>query len=318
DEEFWLEDGNIILVTSLRPTAFRVYKALLARQVEAFADMFASSTAQESESYQGCPVVQLADAPEDLRHLLRVLVPTTDPLFCRAKDGPLPTLHQFSAIIRLSHKYRIERLQEEALTVLKDQYCNTLDAYDRRVSVYARPVSESCIPTTHMIEIIELARLTDTTSLLPVAFYETQGMLLELLMDSWLRENGTVVHLSRGDLQRCVNSRADFHNASLDRTLRMVRLADTVTCELGCRPTLIHFCGGLDSDMYLCLEDPLGRDTSQCSWSWLVENYDCYPDGIAPCETCIAKVRAQEKEDREKLWARLPWIFSIEVPGWPA
>ncbi len=80
DEEFWLEDGNIILVTTTRPTAFRIYKALLTRQIEIFADMFASSTPQEGEMYQGCPVVQLPDAPEDLRHLLRVLVPSKTPL----------------------------------------------------------------------------------------------------------------------------------------------------------------------------------------------------------------------------------------------
>lgn len=75
DDEFWLEDGNIVLVT--RNVGFRVYRALLAAQSTIFADTFAASSSTTDESYAGCPLVHLSDSPEDLRHLLRVLIPKT-------------------------------------------------------------------------------------------------------------------------------------------------------------------------------------------------------------------------------------------------
>ena len=73
DDEFWLEDGNVILVAG--DTAFRVYRGLLESQSTVFQDMFASSSAIPDESYRECPIVHLTDDPEDLRDFLRVLLP---------------------------------------------------------------------------------------------------------------------------------------------------------------------------------------------------------------------------------------------------
>ena len=73
-EEFWFDDGSIVLVAQ-RKTGFRVYRALLAAQSTVFADTFASSSPSAEEMIEGCPVVHLSDAPEDVVHFLRVLLP---------------------------------------------------------------------------------------------------------------------------------------------------------------------------------------------------------------------------------------------------
>ena len=75
DSEFWLEDGNVVLVA--QNTGFRVYKGLLAAQSPVFHDMFSAAGLQADERYDGVPVVPLFDSPVDLRHLLRVLLPKT-------------------------------------------------------------------------------------------------------------------------------------------------------------------------------------------------------------------------------------------------
>ncbi len=76
DEEFWYEDGTIILVA--RNVQFRVYKGVLADHSSVFADMFSlpqpASTLASTTSAE-CPVVHLEDSPEDLRHVLRALLP---------------------------------------------------------------------------------------------------------------------------------------------------------------------------------------------------------------------------------------------------
>ena len=75
DEEFWFEDGSIVLVAT--KVAFKVYKGLLASQSPIFADMLATGSPQADRLMEGCPIVRLTDSPEDLRHLLRVLISKT-------------------------------------------------------------------------------------------------------------------------------------------------------------------------------------------------------------------------------------------------
>ena len=72
-EEFWLDDGNLVLVA--KDVAFRVYRGLLAAQSTVFQDMFATASPTTGEVYDGCPVVRLSDSPEDIVCLLRKLLP---------------------------------------------------------------------------------------------------------------------------------------------------------------------------------------------------------------------------------------------------
>ena len=92
-EEFWLQDGNLVLVAG--NVAFRVYRGLLAAQSEVFEGLFASATPATGEMFQGCPVVHLSDSPEDLVRLLRVLLPMTNKacvMFTRTVEMTLQTL----------------------------------------------------------------------------------------------------------------------------------------------------------------------------------------------------------------------------------
>lgn len=77
DDEFWFEDGNIMLIA--RDIEFRIYKGILAKHSSVFQDMFSLPTAVAPESSRDtaapadtCPVVHLSDSPEDFRHVLRV------------------------------------------------------------------------------------------------------------------------------------------------------------------------------------------------------------------------------------------------------
>ncbi len=74
DAEYWLEDGTVILVA--RGVEFRVYKGVLSTHSPVFADMF--SLPQPDQSPSQCPVVHLDDSPEDLRYVLRALLPGTN------------------------------------------------------------------------------------------------------------------------------------------------------------------------------------------------------------------------------------------------
>lgn len=76
DEEFWEDDGTIVLIA--RDVEFKVYKGVLAHHSTVFADMFSlpqPPTSETSETAYGCPVVHLDDSPDDLRLVLRAILP---------------------------------------------------------------------------------------------------------------------------------------------------------------------------------------------------------------------------------------------------
>ena len=74
DAQFWYEDGTIYLTAG--SVAFKVYRGPLVDHSPVFRDMLSlpQPPADASPSVQH-PVVSLSDAPCDLRHLLRVLMP---------------------------------------------------------------------------------------------------------------------------------------------------------------------------------------------------------------------------------------------------
>lgn len=82
DQEFWFPDGNIVLIA--RTVEFRVYRGILANHSTVFADMFtlpqpasSSTLLEHARQAEECPFVVLDDSPEDLRHVLRAVLPTT-------------------------------------------------------------------------------------------------------------------------------------------------------------------------------------------------------------------------------------------------
>lgn len=82
DEEFWFEDGSVVLATS--DIEFRVYKGVLADYSPVFRDMFTLPQPTSLSTIGGnpaeltadpCSVVHLSDHPGDLKHVLRICMP---------------------------------------------------------------------------------------------------------------------------------------------------------------------------------------------------------------------------------------------------
>ena len=83
DDEFWFDDGSIIL--SVQDVEFRVYKGLLARHSAVFQTMLSlpqpqvQSVSNHSPSGGGeeaCPVLRLEDSARDWRHVFRACMGT--------------------------------------------------------------------------------------------------------------------------------------------------------------------------------------------------------------------------------------------------
>ncbi|KAL1733535.1 hypothetical protein EV714DRAFT_269841 [Schizophyllum commune] len=130
--DVWLDDGNIIL--QAERTQFKFYKGLLARHSQVFADMLAvvphNQEALNGASAEGCPVVELTDAAQDVRFMLLWLL---EPRSYTAK----PTISSVISAMRMGHKYMVVPLWEDVVERLHFEFPTTLEAYYAQTQCWA-------------------------------------------------------------------------------------------------------------------------------------------------------------------------------------
>ena len=78
DTEYWFEDGTLLIVA--QNIEFRVYKGLLTDRSVVLKELVSQSHTHQTLSIGDqqtvrCPVVCVTDSPQDMRHLLRALMP---------------------------------------------------------------------------------------------------------------------------------------------------------------------------------------------------------------------------------------------------
>lgn len=104
--------------------------SLLSRRSQFFHDMFSlpqPGVADSGSSFEGCPVVVIHDAAEDLANLLTALY-----------DGPTfgnndrDDFRMTSGILRLASKYMIDSLRTDAILHLSTAWPTSLKAWDAR------------------------------------------------------------------------------------------------------------------------------------------------------------------------------------------
>ncbi|OCH84595.1 hypothetical protein OBBRIDRAFT_697657, partial [Obba rivulosa] len=154
DKSLWFQDGNIILVAE--NVGFRLYRGVLAARSAVFRDLFQIPQPMDGETYENCAVIRLHDKAGELRHFLNALTGFTYP------DPTRVNFEEVAALAGLSHKYGIEDLCDASLARLKTMFPTQLSIWhDMGVDM----------SVSNAIQAVNLACLTGTTSILPVALY---------------------------------------------------------------------------------------------------------------------------------------------------
>ncbi|EIW79952.1 hypothetical protein CONPUDRAFT_166605 [Coniophora puteana RWD-64-598 SS2] len=202
----WIEDGNVVVVSADDSKAFRVHRSILSRYSQVFMDMFTASHEGES-SIEGCPVVRLQDAADDIEHVLCALygrgyhirlVPTT--------TVPFPVV---AAFLRLGKKYEIKALYEEARTCLMSDFPDTLPSWQSRTTSIVSSSRKALA-----INVANLAQEGGILRVLPAAFYEclTQCSLREL--ECGVNGEGEIATLTPKNRAICVSAWKPFENCA--------------------------------------------------------------------------------------------------------
>ncbi|TFK85598.1 hypothetical protein K466DRAFT_664389 [Polyporus arcularius HHB13444] len=293
DDEFWYEDGTVILVA--RDVEFRVFKGILADHSPVFRDMFSLPQPPEA-AMAPYPVVHVTDTPEDLRHLLRACIP-------KNHSSPFvpnnPSFDVISASIRLGHKYQISQLVEHSVDYLKMYYTDDYHLFLQR----GRPYWPPSFKAEHAIGVINLARLTGEHSLLPVAYLICCTLGKDNLR-GFQREDGSWEQLPLDDVVLCFEARGNLVARRTAATLYVFVTKDNGGCTTPhkCQQTLYDFLNKL-TVVELSNPDPFDSvlqvhkgelQESLCRECWLLlDNYDI--------------------EQRDFIWDELPSFFGLDA-----
>lgn len=113
----WFEDGTIII--HAQSTRFKVYRGMLAEKSAIFADMLSlprpasSSTTEDDDFDDGCPVVRLSDTAEDWGCMLdnlfnrRSVYPRTTIMIGSLFLMPIPSQTRIYALIISRHPFSL-------------------------------------------------------------------------------------------------------------------------------------------------------------------------------------------------------------------
>ncbi|TBU37460.1 hypothetical protein BD309DRAFT_995090 [Dichomitus squalens] len=297
DQEFWFEDGNVTLIAG--NFEFRVYKGVLSNRSPVFRDMF--SLPQQSPSTPStCPTVHLSDSPEDVRELLRALIPGIDSSHPFSLETQ-PSYQTISASIRLGHKYQLDRLVDAALAYLRRYY--TTD-YDTWHNIHTHCKTHPLSPV-HAIGVVNLARLTGADDILPSALYACCTLEGPQLVEGFQREDGTPEVLSNADLARCIQGKANLTKERVGHVVGLHRRFQSPNCKQRCSGgAVIHkIVSRIDCAIHPCAFE---------GWTWPPANG---PGGNF-CPHCLHILNMREHAQKQDLWNRLPELMGVMVDDW--
>ncbi|TFK88125.1 hypothetical protein K466DRAFT_489580 [Polyporus arcularius HHB13444] len=303
DTEFWFDDGTIILDSG--DVEFRVYRGHLASHSPVLKEMFAkphgsrSVPAGDGSESVICPYIRLSDSPQELRHVLRVFMAGS------GKSGYVNcdcTIHMISAYIRLGQKYQMTSLYEEALQFLRNFFSDDFNVWDSSYDWVSSGWED-----IHAIGVVNLARLTGASSILPTALLVCVAAPDINVVHGFPRGDGSQENLTLDDLGLCycaISTLREGSVAAIMNTFSAVPPSPDCKSSNICKARLASALQGLR---------PLDliRDNPFISYDEIKSDKD-----LGLCRRCLKMIAEKNDKERRSVWNRLPELLGIKIPGW--
>ncbi|KAI1795327.1 hypothetical protein LXA43DRAFT_1058487 [Ganoderma leucocontextum] len=214
-----------------------------------------------------------------------------------AKSDLPHSFDEVSAVIRLAHKYNIGSIQDQALRALQEYHFTSDFAI-----VLGAPNCQISADPIHAIGAVNLARLTDTPLMLPLALYRCCYLDHSTLLHGWKRADGNIEYLAPMDRKCCSHARTKL---ILLHGLLLIRLLQQTPGS-----------GSGSPDFRGYLPHPTERAVSMdVIWGWakLLEEL---AKAHKLCDTCMTELLRRGRVGCKQIWDELPEIFGITVDGW--
>ncbi|KAH9856211.1 hypothetical protein C2E23DRAFT_507552 [Lenzites betulinus] len=295
DEQYWFEDGNVIIVAGA--VQFRLYKGPLMRHSSLFANMFSapqsSAPSVKPVQDQDVPIFYVAETPDDIRQFLRCVTLGND---IRVDiNYETASFDQISTHLRMGHKFQIIDLLRPTLRFLKRLYPSNLDDYSKRM------VSWNAYSPRLAIIAINLARLTNTPAVLVAAFLDCTTLDVDTLVEGTKGEDGRQEKLSEEDIRRVLVAKTELIKADAQDAIRIFSPDAAPQCPIPsqCIPLLL-----------LTLKNVHNPPSFSPVWSlsWKTRRPLVWQ---RLCPKCAAMLDQRISTARRALWDRLPVIFGL-------
>ncbi|KII84009.1 hypothetical protein PLICRDRAFT_58140 [Plicaturopsis crispa FD-325 SS-3] len=285
----WYQDGSIVLQAA--NTRFRVHHTILAKNSPIFGDMMSIGEPGGDENVEGCPLVVLHDSAEDLETLLRALYDRQ--YFDPRKTQPLSVI---TPILRLSKKYEIQYLYDDALGILTTEYPDTLKGWDEK---FQRSVPAITRYAGLSFDVANLARELDLQSLLPCALYRCLLQDLERILDGITDpETSHVLKLSPHNQRVVMLGLPKVMCWSMNTAcmwigegMQEMKQCNSKKCKRGFKGMSDYFRSAF----------PRSRALHRWSSKW----------DHKFCEKCLEVVKPRYEERRAHFWTQLPVYFDL-------
>ncbi|KAI0691711.1 hypothetical protein C8Q76DRAFT_685852 [Earliella scabrosa] len=301
DEEFWLEDGNIVLL--LGTDKFRIYRGVLAEHSPVFAETFSLPQPADGASAETPgTVIRLYDHPEDFRQLLRLLLPRRTAPFAPREA---PTFDMVSAYVRLAHKYQMDALLTEWMEYLADHFTSQFNQW----TAHSSQVPEG-FDGIHVVGVVNLARLTGYTSILPTAL-AVCSMLGARIVGGFTRADGVREQLSPEDLGRCFKARGEI--IQRNAMASMIALAHEPNHDCSgpsvCADSIRRLLEFFRSRSQIDVVAP-----QQLAPSW--QRYASMTTAYDVCHVCQSCMENAYITESKAIWRELPRVVGLRIKGW--
>ncbi|KIJ57990.1 hypothetical protein HYDPIDRAFT_103482 [Hydnomerulius pinastri MD-312] len=285
----WFDDGNIVLTTEGK--YFRVYRGILSSQSPVFKDMFSCPQPEDPSAPEmdGCPIIQLHDAANDLQIVLKALHDRAYPTAIATNSVSLPVA---AAFLRLGKKYEIRRLFDEGRACLEGWRAGwtTLPELPTDDSLYLSRVTKRDKYDFHLTN---LAREVGLLSMLPFALYTIAlSCPPEIILDGYDCD-GAHCTLSPINQRACLIGRdklVELQSSSF-HLLADFKCADRLKCMEG-RERILR-------DVW----HPNFQRNPFATWD---SKWD-----LSFCSPCLAHRKNLCERCRKRAWDALPSVFGL-------
>ena len=209
---------------------------------------------------------------------------------------------ELHATVHLAHKYQCPDVEAHALSALKRYYAPTFHTYNR----YSSMASALFTPQgSAVIAAVNIARLTNTLSMLPFALYEICSTVPSRMVDGYERRDGSIEHLSPQDLQMCIGARSELAWILAGLVSRVFTLVPSALCKRA------RLCAATRRKILVEAEtNARGRCDALESFHDSIEDW---AGKFRLCKLCRKEMLARAVEERKTVWEKLPGLFGLTV-----
>ncbi len=238
------------------------------------------------------------------------------------KDGPKPVPFSILAsLIRMGHKYTIPKLMDDALSRLKKCYPTSLSAWD---DIATRARYGTVLPMD-AFEAVRLARLTETPSILPWAFFTCcKNLKSSFAEGDSIKRHRFLEKLSVDDVGRLINGRGNLAQGIVARLSSLLieyasLPSDYRSDHQSCQDKIISSIQALrtNNEQSVLFKNARYHAAFEPLSDWLCAKPGDrdLPQRMLQCEPCLEALKSCDEKIRMRVWSELPRYFNLERDG---